>query len=1592
MILRDKKCFFGWFETRLAPWIISAIVLLIGLIVTLVLWRAAQHHQADNLSAKFETAADQAANSILSHLNTYETIMRGVKGYIDGSDEVTAEEFRTFVQALKLQDTKSGVLGIGIVKLVPNADKAKHIAEVRKLGLPSYDIKPEGQRDFYAPIVRIEPMTAENLNALGLDTLTVPAARSAMQRARDSNVVSITSHFILAQDAGKSNVCAFVMYLPLFKHGVKLDTLSARLSAIEGWVDVPFRISDIMDNLKGQFAQDIVLQIYDGKEISDQLLMYHSDNQTSKSRLATGMMQTQRKLDFAGSTWMLLANTTPEFVDRVSNPNQSKIIVWVGSVLSLTLAMLAWILMRGRVVARNSYEMLFSQAGEGVLMLNREHRLLDANPAALKMFGYQREELLKLSLPKLLADVEVERINLTVESLMAGEPHNGEWVHVRKDGSQFWVEMNARKLDDKSYFATLRDLTNRKKNEQRILRLNNLYQALSETNQAIVRMSDENDLFPLVCRCAVKFGGMQMAWVGVLDEQSQLILPVATYGVNLEFLEGLQISSRPDIQAGQGPSGIAFRENHYVVINNLLEDPLTQPWRAYSQQYGWNALGAFPIARNGKPFAMFIVYSCEKDVFDKEAIALLDEMSSDISFALDNFDREVQRCLAQDKLQLAQLDVAESHDRYRDLYEFAPVGYLSISKHGMIAEVNWKVTSMLGVKRSKLNEQYFSEFVVDEDKARWQSIFLSMQELDDGEELNFDIKLMHISGTTITANLNCLRMGDEAEQPILRVAMLDITQLKYSEAAMQQSDVRLQATIDAIPDLLFETDIDGKYYFVHSPNQSLLIAPAEALIGKTVQEVLPVDAAYVAMSAIHQADDEGKSHGKQFELDLPQGTCWFELSVSKKPKLAGEGKRFIMLSRDITERKQSELKLLESSISLAKAQASAHLGSWELDLTTMIGTWSDENFRLYDLDPELGVPSFAEYLELIHPDDRDLVVDVQRQFATLVGSIQFESRTDPSLGLMRTLSNSINVIRDDKGRVIRAIGTSLDITERKLAELEFRIAATAFESQEGMVVTDVNKVILRVNKAFTNISGYTAEEAVGQTPRLVSIGHHHEDFYASMWQNIAVSGYWEGEVWNRRKSGEVYPQHLTVTAVTGDNGIVTNYVATFTDVTLRNAAEAEINHLAFYDVLTRLPNRRLLIDRLNHALSVGGRLGWSGALLFLDIDHFKTLNDTLGHDVGDLLLQQVAERLTTCVREGDTVARLGGDEFVVMLQDLSKLPVEAATQAEIIANKILTTINQSYQLAINTYQTTASIGIVLFSDYEHSQEVLLKHADIAMYQAKKMGRNTFCFFDPNMQEAINTRAALEEDLHKALDNKQFALYYQIQVDRLGRAIGAEALIRWIHPERGLISPLEFIPLAEETGMILPIGQWVLETACAQLNAWQAEPSTQNLTLSINVSAKQFYQANFAAQVKAAVKRYDVNAMQLKLELTESILLEKVDGTIIKMKELKDIGVNFSLDDFGTGYSSLQYLKLLPLDQLKVDRSFVRDIATDSSDQAIVRTVIAMAQTLNLDVIAEGVETKEQQEILANCDCNSYQGFLFGKAIPIEQFNLALKPS
>jgi diguanylate cyclase (GGDEF)-like protein/PAS domain S-box-containing protein len=619
----------------------------------------------------------------------------------------------------------------------------------------------------------------------------------------------------------------------------------------------------------------------------------------------------------------------------------------------------------------------------------------------------------------------------------------------------------------------------------------------------------------------------------------------------------------------------------------------------------------------------------------------------------------------------------------------------------------------------------------------------------------------------------------------------------------------------------------------------------------------------------------------------------------------------------------------------------------------------------------------------VHPDDRESVLKRVKEY--------IDRGTPAPLTRCRFLKMDGCVIDAEvQGTPILFDGKEStlfvvhDITESTRAADELRIAATAFESQQGMAVTDARRVILRVNQAFTAITGYTAEEVIGQTPRILSSGRHDSAFYADMTQTLQTEGAWSGEIWNRRKSGEVYPEWLTISAVNDAAGVTTHFVAIFSDVSERVSAQAQIDTLAFYDPLTQLPNRRLLLDRLDQALHTGTRHNRRSALLFVDLDNFKTLNDTLGHHQGDLLLAQVAQRLRGCIRDGDTVSRLGSDEFVVMLEGLSENVDEAATQAETVGEKVLLALAQDYMLDGGSYHSTTSIGLTLFGGEQlESSDEPLKRGELAMFQAKEAGRNTLRFFDAQMQAQVSAHAALEADLREAVQKQQFLLHYQPQVVGAGRITGVEALVRWQHPRRGMVSPAEFIPLAEKNGLILPIGQWVLDTACAQLAAWAQQPLMAHLTMAVNVSARQFLQTDFVDRVLATLASTQATPRLLKLELTESMLVDDVEAVIAKMGALKARGVSFSLDDFGTGYSSLSYLKRLPLDQLKIDQGFVRNIVTDPNDAAIAKMVMALAESLGLTVIAEGVELQAQADFLAHLGCHVYQGYLFSKPLALD---------
>ena len=599
------------------------------------------------------------------------------------------------------------------------------------------------------------------------------------------------------------------------------------------------------------------------------------------------------------------------------------------------------------------------------------------------------------------------------------------------------------------------------------------------------------------------------------------------------------------------------------------------------------------------------------------------------------------------------------------------------------------------------------------------------------------------------------------------------------------------------------------------------------------------------------------------------------------------------------------------------------------------------------------------------------------------GATTFESARIRKDGSVIPVEVSSRIVEMDGETVF--LGISRDITDRKRLETDARqYRALLQTAHDGFWLVDSRGFLLEANQAYAGMSGYSIEELRGMHVSQLE-GEQSEDDVKAHIARVIAQGYDVFETRHRHKDGRL----INIEVSTSYLSEAQQFVAFCRDISSRKKAEEKIELLAFYDPLTHLPNRRLLSDRLQHALVSSVRNGKTGALLFIDLDNFKSLNDTLGHDVGDLLLQKVAERLTACVREGDTVARLGGDEFVVLLEDLSPAEIEAATQTEIVAHKILFSLNRLYQLGAHAYHNTPSIGAALFGKGKTGIEDVLKQADIAMYQAKNAGRNTFRFFDTAMQSAIVSRVELESALRQALHLNQFRLYYQIQVDDLFRPTGAEALIRWVHPVHGLVPPSQFIPLAEESRLILSIGDWVLDAACAQLKAWQQDKLTSHLTLSVNVSAKQFQKENFVAFVKDTVQRHGIDPKLLKLEPTESILLGNIEQIVAAMNALKAIGVYFALDDFGTGFSSLQYLKQLPLNQLKIDQSFVRDLVSDKNDLAIVRTIIAMAHSLNLDVIAEGVETEQQRLLLLDNGCSHFQGYLFGSPVPVEEFEAAL---
>lgn len=688
---------------------------------------------------------------------------------------------------------------------------------------------------------------------------------------------------------------------------------------------------------------------------------------------------------------------------------------------------------------------------------------------------------------------------------------------------------------------------------------------------------------------------------------------------------------------------------------------------------------------------------------------------------------------------------------------------------------------------------------------------------------------------------------------------------------------------------------------------------------------------------------------------------------------------------DVTERRAAEQELKERKASLTKAQQIARIGSWDWNILSGALSWSDEIYRIFGLSPQAFGATYEAFLSYIHPDDRQNVIDAVNATLNEGRLYSIEHRVVQPNGDIRFVHEQGEIYYDETGKPVQMIGTVHDITNRKQAESQtLKLSQALEQTADSIVITNRDGVIEYVNPAFTAITGYSKEEAIGNTPRLLKSGKHDEIFYRNIWQTLLAGDNYRNVIINRRKDGSTYYDENTITPLKNEQGEVTNFISTGKDITAMMQTQERLYHLAHHDALTSLPNRILFMDRLSHALTRCARENSKLSVLFLDLDQFKKINDTLGHNLGDKLLNLMAQRLIGAVRSEDTFARLGGDEFAILLED-----TKGTYAIRQVADKIIQAMNKPFQLGKHELFCTTSIGIGIYPEDGDNAESLLKNADTAMYKAKDNGRNNYSFYSAEMHTRAFERLNLETNLRYALERNEFTLFYQPLYDADNKIEAFEALLRWNHPQLGLVYPADFIPLLEETGMIIDVGEWVLRNACEQAQRWH-HSSLGKVRVAVNLSSRQFGETGLTGRVWKILQQSRLSPEYLEIEIVESTLMENAQHTLNTLWSLRDMGVKLALDDFGTGYSSLSYLKKFPIDTIKIDRSFINDVPDDKDDITLVKTITNLAKNLKLKCVAEGVENEEQLKFLKQCGCDLMQGYYFSKPIPEQSATELLK--
>ncbi len=1191
---------------------------------------------------------------------------------------------------------------------------------------------------------------------------------------------------------------------------------------------------------------------------------------------------------------------------------------------------------------------LVDSALDGVISMDKEGRIIAWNPQASVIFGYSLEQALGCEVAELIVPPnyrEAHRQGIA-RFIKTGIPtiisSRIEVSGMRVDGSEFPMELSIAAIEQESgYFfsAYIRDISERKHMEEKLSDSHAFNISVLDSLTSHIAVLDAQGVIVAVNNAWRQFGKEN-----ALSESSHSLL-----GVNYLDICKNAVNHPYGDEANAVQLGIAA-----VLEGAQTAFHLEYPCHSVNQQR-WFSMKVSPlqVPQGG------VVVSHENITERKKAEMLLKENEEKLrlffsysSSASAMFDRDMryiafsQRWLIDYGL-LEQDLVGRSHyevfpdmpERWKDIHQRCLAGAIEKSDYDMFIRSDGAV-----------------------DWLRWESHPWLTSAGD-------------IGGIIIFSEV--------------------ITERKRIEDALVASETEFRLLAEAMPQIVWITDADGLTTYLNQQWVDYTGLTLEESYGHGWNKPLHPDDQQHAWSAWQNAVNNNATYSLECQLRRADGTFrWWLVRGVPLNDQSGNVYKWFGTCTDIHELKESENVLREKQRLLADSQAIAHVGSWIADINTNTVTWSDETFLLYGLPVTDQPLIFEQVFDLLHPDDIALMQDWVNACLSGEEPVGIEFRTRLINGSSRWLFGDGLLETDPSGNPLRMVGTVQDITERKNSELKLQKFKAIIECSEDAIISKtLDGIIESWNPGAEKLFGYTTQEAIGNSIQmLIPLDRLEEEstLQAQLLQGSDSNPFAMFETTRRCKDGHLIDILATISSIKDNKGNVVGISKIARDITAIKKSEETIHNLAFYDPLTKLPNRRLLIERLQQAMNSSTRHLNHGAVLFIDLDNFKVLNDVRGPDMGDLLLIDVAKRLQLCTRTDDTVACLGGDDFVVVLEELSTDVVQAATQAESIAEKIRVAISQPFYLQELEYYNTSSIGISLFRGHEINVDDLLKHTDAAMYQAKQSGRNLVRFFDPDTHAAMKARIALEADLRLALPNNQLQLYYQMQVDNTGKIVGAEALIRWQHPERGLVSPMLFIPVAEGNGLIIPIGLWVLETACAQIKRWELDSATQHLQLAVNVSALQFRQFDFVEQIVEVLKKTAIHPGQLKLELTESLVLEDVDDTIAKIQALKQMGVHFSMDDFGTGYSSLSYLSRLPLDQLKIDQSFVYNIGIKPSDAVIVQTIIGMAKNLDMEVIAEGVETEQQRDFLEQNGCCHYQGYLFGKPVPLEDFERLLR--